>query len=34
MNNGKNLNEDIKDQTPHFEFNEVNNQLKQIHPLH
>ena len=27
MNNGKNLNEDIKDQTPHFEFNEVNNQL-------
>ena len=27
MNNGKNLNEDIKDQTPHFEFDETNNQI-------
>ena len=27
MNNGKSLNEDNKDQTPHFDFKEVNNQL-------
>ena len=27
MNDGKNLNGDIKDSTHHFDFNEVNNQL-------